>query len=75
MFIFEVRVFKLGRKICPGFKLKYFNFEEDPLNIEDFMAQNIIFWLLEGYSTVVDILPIFVKKYSKQLGDFHIRKT
>ena len=50
IFSFEDKVFKLGRKLLPIFKLKYLKFEQDPLNIKDFMAQNIIFCLTEGYS-------------------------
>ena len=30
------------------FKPKYSKFEQDPLNINDFMAQNVIFCLPEG---------------------------
>ena len=52
-FIFEDRVFKLGRKIWPIFKLKYSKFEQNLFNIKDFMAQNIISCLSEGYSSWV----------------------
>ena len=38
IFIFEDRVFKLGRKIQPIFELKRSKFEQDPLNIKDFMV-------------------------------------
>ena len=41
---FEDRVFKLSRKILPTFKIKHSKFEQDPFNIKDFMAQNVIFF-------------------------------
>ena len=44
-FFFEDRVLKLGRKIRPTFKLKFSKSKQDPLNIKDFMAQNVIFCL------------------------------
>ena len=50
--IFEDRVSKLDRKIGLIFKLKYSKFEQDPFSIKDFMAQNIISCLPEGYSRI-----------------------
>ena len=56
-FFFDDRVFKLGRKILTIFKLKCSKFEllVDPLIIKDFISQNVIFCLPEGYSGVSNL--------------------
>ena len=40
-------------RILPILKLKYSQFEQDPLNIKDFMVQNDTFCLSERYSSSV----------------------
>ena len=55
-FLFLKIVFKLSKKYVPICKLKYSKFEQDPLNIKDFMAQNIIFCLPEV------VIPVWLEK-------------
>ena len=47
----KIEFSSLTEKYDQFFTLKYLKFEQDPFNIKDFMAQNIISCLPEGYSS------------------------
>ena len=51
-----------------------FKFEQDPFNIKDFMAQNVIFCLPEGYSRKFETILVPVSNFYIQEINFYFKR-